>query len=155
LPNFFALATIHFFSEHQNFTLKQKKRIRQWIISCIQQEKKTPGEINYIFCNDKYLLAINKSFLNHNTLTDIITFPVDAMEDITAIKSITKKINGEIYISIERVKENAKAYGTTFHIELCRVLIHGVLHLCGYGDKTPAQAKKMRAKEDYYLAWLN
>lgn len=149
------MATIHFFSEHQNFTLKQKKRIRQWIISCIQQEKKTPGEINYIFCNDKYLLAINKSFLNHNTLTDIITFPVETMEDISTIKSNTKKINGEIYISIERVKENAKAYRTTFQIELCRVLIHGVLHLCGYGDKNPAQAKKMRAKEDFYLARIN
>ena len=154
MPNFFALATIHFFSEQQNFTLKQKKRIRLWIISCIQQEKKLPGDINYIFCNDKYLLAINKSFLNHNTLTDIITFPIETMENISAIKAKTKQINGEIYVSIERVKENAKAFSTPFQNELCRVLIHGVLHLCGYGDKSPAQAKKMRAKEDYYLARL-
>lgn len=121
----------------------------------MQEEKKITGEINYIFCNDKYLLAINKSFLNHNTLTDIITFPIEAMENNSAIKAKTKQINGEIYISIERVKENAKVYRIPLQNELCRVLIHGVLHLCGYGDKSPAQAKKMRVKEDYYLSRLN
>jgi probable rRNA maturation factor len=127
-----------------NFTLKQKKHIRSWIQQSIQKESKKLSFISYNFCSDKYLLKINKKYLSHNDYTDIITF--DLCEG--------KDISGDIYISIERVKENAKTNFTGFHVELCRVLIHGVLHLCGYKDKSDKDAKKMRSKEDFYLALL-
>jgi rRNA maturation RNase YbeY len=123
------------------FTLKNKKIIKQWIIETIKNEKKECGQIAYMFCSDDYLLDLNQRFLNHNTYTDIITF--DYSEE--------KILNGEIYISIDRVKENAKNFDVDFETELLRVIIHGVLHLAGYKDKTKEQKEKMRKKEDQYL----
>ena len=148
------MASIRFFVEQIKITIAHKRLIRQWIQQAIEIEKKSLGEINYIFCSDKYLLHINKTFLNHDTLTDIVTFPIEQSFNplLSNQPANNKTISGEIYISIERVKENAKKFNTTQKQELLRVMIHGVLHLCGYGDKSAAQQKKMRHKEDYYLA---
>ena len=151
MPNYFSLANIHFFVDQIKYSLSQKRLTRQWIINAIVNEKKITGEINYIFCSDEYLLNINKTYLNHTTLTDIITFPTEPAESLNSKTALKSTINGEIYISIERVKENAKKFNSGFNKELRRVMIHGVLHLCGYGDKTDAEEKKMRKKEDYYL----
>ena len=137
--------SILFFSEGLSFLLKNKKKIREWIIFSVQLEKKEPGDINYIFCSDEYLHNLNIKYLNHDTYTDIITFNYSEN---------TCEISGEIYISIERVKENAQKYKATFPEELYRVMIHGVLHLLGYKDKTRIDAQIMRDKEDYYLSLL-
>ena len=145
------MASILFFVEQTDFTLKQKTLIRKWIQSTILKEKKKPGKINYIFCPDEYLLHINKTFLDHDTLTDIVTFPTEANDNPLTSKSKQNTINGEIYISIDRVKENAGNFNSELGQELRRVMIHGVLHLCGFGDKDPANAKKMRERENYYL----
>jgi probable rRNA maturation factor len=145
------LATIHFFTEEIYFTLKQKKLVRQWIIDSCANEGKKPGQINYIFCSDAFLLQLNKSYLNHSSLTDIITFPI--LDDPSPIKAkaILRALNGEIYISIDRVRENAKKFKIDFENELRRVMIHGVLHLCGYGDKKAIEKNKMRQLESFYL----
>ena len=119
-------------------------QIKEWINSTILSEKKIPGFISYNFCTDKYLLKINKQYLQHNFYTDIITF--DMCEG--------KNISGDIYSSWDRVKENAKAESALFHVELQRVIIHGVLHLCGYKDKSEKEQKQMRDKENYYLSLL-
>ncbi len=109
-----------------------------WLASVLKGELYNQGEINYIFCDDDYLLQINQNYLNHNTYTDIITF------DYTEGTSIS----GDIYISVERVRENAVTFGVAFDNELRRVMVHGVLHLMGYKDKSNSEAAKMRAKED-------
>ena len=119
------------FHYHKN---KVKKSVKQIALS----EGKKIGDINYIFCDDVYLHKINVQYLQHDTLTDIITF--DYTEGIT--------LNSDIYISIERVRENAGIFGVTFEQELLRVLAHGILHLCGYKDKTPADSELMRTKEE-------
>jgi probable rRNA maturation factor len=116
--------------------------LRKWILAAIKKEKFTLSSLNYIFCSDDHLLSMNISHLHHKTYTDIITF------DLSSEK---KKITGEIYISIDRVKENAAIYKVPFSTELKRVMIHGVLHLCGYKDKTEKDVKRMRAREDFYL----
>ncbi len=113
-----------------------------WIKKIISSEKKILGKIVFVFCNDAYLLTKNIQFLNHNTLTDIITF--DYCNE--------RKISGDILISIERVKENSKIYNVTFLNELDRVMVHGLLHLLGYNDKTIDEKKTMRSKEDFYLS---
>ncbi len=146
------MASILFFVEEIKFTLKQKSLYRKWILNTLLLEKKELCGINYIFCSDPYLLNINITYLNHHTLTDIITFPSHPFEKQKVSKVSTSAISGEIYISVERVKENAKLFKTDFNSELKRVLIHGVLHLCGYGDKGPLKAKKMREKEDFYIS---
>lgn len=125
-----------------NFILDNKETLSKWIKNSIISEGFCLGEISYIFCNDSYLLEKNIKFLNHNTLTDIISF------DYT----IDKQIFGDIFISVERVKENANLFNTDFKEELYRVMIHGVLHYCGYKDKTEKETKIMRKKEDYYLS---
>lgn len=127
-----------------NFFPKNKRRIKKWISAVIKKEKKAEGKLAYIFCSDKELLKINKEFLNHSTFTDIVTF--DYTEG--------KIISGEIYISVDRIEENAKNFNTDFETELRRVMIHGVLHLCGYGDKTKSDKKLMREKEDKALTLL-
>ena len=132
--------SIEFFSNGISFSLKNKASVKKNILSLIQKEKKEVGDISFTFCDDKLLLAQNKKFLKHNTLTDIITFQYSS-----------KKLSGEIFISIPRIKENAKKFNVTFENELQRVMIHGILHLCGYKDKTAAKKKEMRKKEDYYL----
>ncbi len=131
-----------FFNNETFFTLKDEHEIVSWVKKCIQDESKEHGEINFIFCDDSYLLEINIKYLNHNTLTDIITFDY-TLDDL---------VGGDVFISIDRVKENAADYKVSFKDELHRVIVHGILHLCGYKDKTTDEKKQMRAKEDYYLS---
>lgn len=138
------MADIYFHNEEINFVLPQKKIIRQWIINASKQEGKTPGAINVIFTSDSYLYELNVRHLSHDTYTDIITF------DYT----VDNEISGDIFISVDRVKENAKELSIPFKDELHRVIIHGVMHLAGYKDKTQQQKKIMTGKEDYYLSLL-
>jgi rRNA maturation RNase YbeY len=127
------------------FTLKNKQAIRQWIGIVAANEGYSIAPINYIFCSDGHLLEMNNQFLNHNYFTDIITF------DYTD----GKRVSGDIFISVDRVADNAKTYKSTFEEELHRVMIHGVLHLMGYKDKSPADEKKMRQKENGALKLLS
>ena len=127
-----------------NFSLKNKMSISKWIDETIRSENKTTGDINYIFCTDDYLLSKNIKYLNHESFTDIITF--NYCEG--------NKINCDIMISIDRVKENSSIFDTTFTKELYRVMIHGILHLIGYDDKTEKEKNLMRKKEDFYLKKL-
>lgn len=136
--------SIHFFSESVKYSLPHPQKIRKWILETIECEGKKSGEVNFIFCEDAYLLQMNQLYLNHNTLTDIITFDYSAKT----------KISGDIFISIERVQENAKKFKVDFEQELHRVMIHGVLHLIGFQDKTTIQKTKMRKKENEYLSLL-
>jgi rRNA maturation RNase YbeY len=126
------------FNYESDFILDQEPVYASWIETIILSENKTVGEISYVFCDDEYLHNINMQYLNHDTLTDIISF--DYTEgDI---------ISGDIFVSIERVKDNAIDFKVTFEEELKRVLAHGVLHYCGYKDKTDADATLMRTKEN-------
>jgi rRNA maturation RNase YbeY len=134
--------SICFFNEEISFNLKNKTIIRSWINQTIIQEKHQLEELNFIFCSDNYLLKINKEYLNNDTYTDIITFDNS---------SLPHEIIGDIFISIDRVKENAKSFDTTFINELNRVIIHGVLHLLGYKDKSKNDKALMTQKEDFYL----
>ncbi|MBS1682304.1 MAG: rRNA maturation RNase YbeY [Bacteroidetes bacterium] len=134
---------IRFFYEEVDFKVKNPLKLKKWITASAKREGKRLAEVNYIFCSDEYLLNLNKEFLNHNTLTDIITF--DNSDN-------TGEISAEIYISIERVVENSKKYGIKEETELHRVIIHGILHLCGYKDKKTKDAALMRKKEDTYLS---
>jgi probable rRNA maturation factor len=134
---------IQFFSEDFHFTLKNKGRVRSWLTEVIKSEKKNPWYINFIFCSDEYLLELNKTYLKHETLTDIITFPFAEEQG---------NISGDIYISIPRVKENAGKFGQGFGGELHRVMVHGILHLLGYNDKSRKEKREMTAKENNYLA---
>ncbi|MCC6181666.1 MAG: rRNA maturation RNase YbeY [Bacteroidia bacterium] len=127
-----------------NFNLKNKTKIKQWIKSITEKEKHVLGNINYIFCSDDELLEINIKHLHHHTYTDIITF------DYTQ----SKTINSDIFISIERVEENANKFKVTFQEELYRVMIHGILHLCGYKDKTKLESETMRKKENWALKFI-
>ena len=137
------MPAIHFFSESIRYDLPQKIRIKKWIKGTIEKEGCYLQELNFIFCSDAYLLGINQQYLNHDTYTDIITFD----------NSIGKKeILGDIFISIERVKENAKTFGSTVFDEVCRIMIHGTLHLLGYKDKGKAAKILMTQKEDEHLA---
>ncbi len=134
--------SISFHAEDTSFSLENENDVIKWIRNTIVKEGKKSGEITYIFCSDNYLHKINLDFLNHDTLTDIITF--NYCEDDV--------INADIFISIDRVRENANDYEVSFITELNRVMIHGVLHLLGYNDKTEAEQSQMRAKEDFYLS---
>ena len=136
---------IHFFPEGVRYDLKGKRRIRQWIIQAIENEKHKLGILNFIFTSDDILLELNQHYLGHDTLTDIITFDMSDMKN---------RLEGDIYISLDRAKENSKIYKETIEREVSRLIIHGVLHLAGYMDKTRAQQADMRAKEDYYLTLL-
>lgn len=133
---------ICFFSQHPSFTLKQQKQIQEWIKKIVQKESNTLIQLNFIFCTDDYLLQINRKHLNHNSLTDVISFWINDF------------VEGEVYISIDRVKDNALEQKTSFNEELPRVIIHGVLHLLGFKDKTPKEKKEMREKENQALALL-
>lgn len=124
------------------FSLEDEANIADWVTFVLDQEEKELGEINYIFCDDDYLFEINIKVLKHKTLTDIISF------DYT----IGDVVSGDIYISYERVKENAEKLGLDFREELHRVMIHGILHYCGYKDKEDKDKLTMRSKEDYYLS---
>ncbi len=130
------------YNSENKFILENENQLSKWIEFTIHQEIKELGEINYIFCNDNYLLDINIKQLKHNTLTDIISFDY-TLGDI---------ISGDIFISTERVEDNSHLFSNQFNDELHRVMIHGVLHYCGYKDKTDGEKKLMRSKEDYYLS---
>lgn len=136
------MPAINFFEEDIAYTLKQKTAVRNWVTETIQVEGFKLKELNYIFCSDSYLLQINQQYLDHDTYTDIVTFDNS---------DIAKTITGDIFISIDRIRENAAKFGVTEANELHRVIIHGALHLLGYKDKSPADKKKMTLKEDFYL----
>ena len=131
---------IHFF--YENTEEKIQENLKFWIEKIIISEEKKLGEINYIFCDDEYLLKINQDFLDHDYYTDIITF--DQVRG--------KTISGEIFVSLQRIKDNASLISKNYEEEKKRVIAHGVLHLCGYKDKTEEEQKTMRAKEDFYLS---
>jgi rRNA maturation RNase YbeY len=133
---------IRFFYEETKYKIEYPRRTVKWIIESAKREKKSVLNINYIFCSDGYLLGLNREFLGHKTLTDIITFD----------DSDGKNISGEIYISLERVKENSLKFNSLFQDEVRRVIIHGVLHLVGYKDKKPTDISTMRKKEEAYLS---
>lgn len=133
---------INFSVQAEGFRLSNPKKIKDWLNTSIQTEGKTTGDINYIFCDDVYLSEINSKYLKHNTLTDIITFSNSNQPSI---------ISGDIFMSVERVSDNAQSLSLPFEKELSRVIIHGVLHLIGYNDHTAEEKQQMRAKEDYYL----
>jgi len=142
--NYFAMA-IHFFSEGIVFKPKNIRILKNWIRQVILKEQHTLGELNFIFCNDEYLHNINVAYLQHDTYTDIITFDNSDKKH---------NIEGDIFISVERVQENAQKLKIDFETELHRVMIHGILHLLGYKDKSPKEKKQMRAKENEYLELL-
>lgn len=139
------MAKINFFTEDINYTLKNKTIIKKWIEHTIVEEGYRLEELNFILCSDEYLLRINQDYLQHDDFTDVITF--DNSEE-------PKTIVSDIFISIDRIKENAKDFKSTIANELCRVMIHGTLHLLGYLDKTKAAKKEMTTKEDFYLQKL-
>jgi len=134
---------IEFFYEETDFILNQKESIQPWINKIILEESYELESLNYIFCSDEYLHKINLEYLNHDTFTDIITFDNSETE---------KVIESDIYISVDRVKENSLQLNTAFEEELARVLIHGVLHLMGWQDKTDDLKEQMRKKEDACLS---
>ena len=136
------MPAIQFFEEDITYKLKNKTAVRQWITETIQAEGFKLKELTYVFCSDNYLLQINQQYLDHDTYTDIITF--DNSE-------IANTIIGDIFISIDRIRENALKFNTTEADELHRVIIHGALHLLGYTDKSAPARKKMTFKEDFYL----
>ncbi len=131
---------IEFYSEN-SFELPNEERFKEWLTAIAEQEGYIVGELSYIFCDDEYLLQINQEFLQHDTLTDIITFDYN----------LGKEIHGEIYISTERVSENAEEFKENFMNELARVVVHGMLHLCGYKDKNEEEERAMRTKENESL----
>jgi rRNA maturation RNase YbeY len=136
---------ISFHTEELTFQLPEKLKHKQWLKTVAAAEGKKIGELNYVFCTDEYLLKINQDYLQHDTLTDIVTF--DNSESANLIE-------GDIFISYERVVENGAKLNTS-DSELHRVMVHGLLHLCGYKDKAKADKSLMTEKEDYYLAKRN
>ncbi|MDP4183906.1 MAG: rRNA maturation RNase YbeY [Bacteroidota bacterium] len=132
---------ISFYSEGLSFKLSQSKIVKDWIKETILFYSKKVGDINIIFCNDDYLLSINRQFLNHDYYTDIVTFN----------NNVGNKINGELYISLDRVNENSMEFGVEKEYELMRVVIHGILHLIGFDDHTDEQELEMRQTEDLHL----
>ncbi|AKP51149.1 rRNA maturation RNase YbeY [Cyclobacterium amurskyense] len=134
---------INFFEEEIKSSLTERRQVKAWIKQIATNKGFKVNTLNYIFCTDDYLLDINVNYLNHDTFTDIVTF--DQSEKDT-------EIEGDIYISVERVKENAKNLNTSYKEELLRVLAHGLLHLCGYKDKTENEKKEMRNEENISLS---
>ena len=123
------------------FKLPSETPITKWLTEVIQQENCKVGDINFVFCDDEYLHKLNVEFLNHDTLTDIISFDY----------SVGKELHGDVFISKERVQENAESFKVNFDDELKRVMVHGILHYCGYKDKTDDESRIMREKENHYL----
>ena len=130
------------FNYLEKFQLGNEQEVRAWLEFVLDEEDRELGEVSYIFCDDEYLYDLNVKYLNHNTLTDIISFDY----------SLGKVVSGDIYISVERVEENARDRNIEFVDELNRTMVHGILHYIGYKDKTESQKKAMRKKEDYYLS---
>lgn len=137
------MGSIHFFIEEIHFTLPNPRKTSNWIKQAIVSEHKDLGELNFVFCSDEYLQRINHQYLKHKTFTDIITFDNSDRDEL---------IEGDVFISIDRVRENSVKFQSGFANELNRVIIHGVLHLIGYSDKSVRQRMEMRKKEDAYLS---
>ncbi len=135
---------ISFFKENTTFDIKQKNKIKAWLKSIAEGYGFAAGDLNYIFCDDEYLLAMNRQYLGHDYYTDIITF--DSREDISS-----KRLCGDIFISVDTVKANGTQYGEGFEREIMRVIVHGVLHLIGFDDHTAAEQKRMREAENKAL----
>lgn len=136
------MSAVSFASEQTDFSLHNESQIAEWLNNVSQSEGSSLMELTYIICSDEYLLEINKQYLAHDYYTDVITF--DYSED--------NQVSGDVFISIDRVRENAKTVGVTEEKELQRVMVHGLLHLLGYKDKTPVQKSEMTLKEDFYLS---
>lgn len=136
---------MNFYAEEINYRIRDIKKIRNWITQVVTEEKKQPGVINFILCTDLYLLDLNSKYLKHDTFTDTITFDYNDESGF---------ISGDVFISIERVRDNAKSFNSKVNNELQRVMCHGVLHLLGYKDKSDSDSHLMRKKEDYYLSLL-
>ncbi len=134
---------INFFSEDIQYRIRNKKLLRLWVYNCIKEEGSELEEVNYILCSDNFLINLNMEYLSHDTYTDIITFQYN--EGV-------EQLHSDIFISLERIKENAKQFKQRQLDELHRIMIHGVLHLLGYEDKTPVKKQEMTAKENYYLS---
>ena len=132
---------IRFAAQDIDFDLPEADFVKKWISEVVQRRQKRVGNISYLFCNDEYLLGVNQQYLNHDTYTDIITFDYVAAD----------LISGDIMISVDRVGENASIFGVPLEQELHRVIIHGVLHLLGQGDKSDAEAAEMRRQEEISL----
>ena len=132
------------FNYETAFSLNNEAQLSEWIKKVISAEGYKLEEVNYIFCDDQYLLKLNVEFLDHDTLTDIISFDY----------SVGKIIQGDVFISVERVADNAKDFNVSMLEELQRVMVHGILHYCGYNDKSESEEIVMRQKEDYYLKQL-
>ena len=139
---FVCIAMINIYTADVSISLKNRTDIKEWITSIIRKEGHKLEQLNYIFCSDTYLLEINEQYLKHDDYTDIITF------DLSDKKGV---VNGEIYISYERIKENAAKYLQTIKNESHRIMVHGALHLLGYKDKTAKEKTEMTQKEDFYL----
>ena len=137
--------SIHYFNEDVQIPKFGRRRITSWIKEVILAEEKKTGDISYIFCSDVYLLDVNRKYLNHDFFTDVITFDT-VVDDV---------INGDIFISIDRVNDNANVFGVSREDEMNRILIHGILHLLGYKDKRKVDKMLMTNKENYYLKVLN
>lgn len=134
---------IHYFCEDIDFTPPHPKKTRDWLIKVIEIENHEIGNLNYIFCSNNYLLKLNESYLKHSTLTDIITFDHHTDPGV---------LEGDIYISVDQVSNNSDLYKESFDRELKRVMVHGILHLLGYNDKTLEEQHEMRKKEEAYLS---
>lgn len=133
------------FNYETDFILNEEQILQDWIMNVVQENGFEVGEINYVFCDDEYLHKLNIEFLKHDTLTDIISFD----------NTLGKLLNGDIFISIDRINDNAKDYKVTFEEELHRVMIHGVLHYMGFKDKSDGDKREMRNKENQALFCLN
>lgn len=133
------------FNYETDFNLDNEEAIASWLSNVIVSEKKKEGDINYIFCDDEYLHKINVEYLDHDTLTDIISFDY----------SMGNELHGDVFVSVERVKDNASDFNVSFEEELKRVLVHGILHYCGYKDKGEAEELLMRSKEDEKIAMFH
>lgn len=138
---------LNFHFEDREIELPNEQKLEQWLAETAKAEGKHIGELNYIFCSDEYLYEMNVQYLQHDTYTDVITFPYEQEDEPT-------RIDGDIFISTDRVADNAREFDLTFHEELLRVVVHGLLHLLGYEDGTKEEKNQMRNKEDFYLrAW--
>ena len=133
---------IRFSSQNEGFELPEASNVKKWIAEVVNRRGKSVGNISYLFCDDEYMLGVNRQYLDHDTYTDIITFDY----------VVAGLISGDIFISVDRVVENAQQFGVEFERELHRVIIHGVLHLLGQGDKTDDDAREMRRQEEEALA---
>lgn len=136
------MTTFNFFEEDIEFLIKGKRQLRTWYLKILSEEEQEIEYLNFIFCSDSYLLKINKKYLHKDSYTDIIAFQYNLKND---------PITGDIFISVPRIRENAKTFKTSLSDELKRVMAHGILHLCGYKDKSQGDKKIIRDKEDYYL----